>query len=190
MNPPNESRHCGPYTQIQRQKRRDDVYVMYFEKGMSGLKIAASLGINRNTINEDIKFLTSQITNKLESHDVNMLLAKKLEMMEVQRQRLLENLESANFEQRLRIEKFVFEIDCKITSLFSKITPVEHPVKSKITPTMLSSLIKSMCYSEIIEHPKFAGVESIRRAIFSITGGIFSLSMEAERMLFLSLIHI
>ena len=47
----------GPYTKTEQDDRRKKVYSMYFEKGFSAIKIAHELEVNRNTINQDIKFL-------------------------------------------------------------------------------------------------------------------------------------
>ena len=49
----------GPYTKQQQQERRKKVNELYFEKHLSALKIADILGVNRNTINEDIKSLST-----------------------------------------------------------------------------------------------------------------------------------
>ena len=55
-----EEKKGGPYTKPQQEKRREQVYQMYFEKGRSAVSIARELGVNRNTVNEDIKELSKQ----------------------------------------------------------------------------------------------------------------------------------
>ena len=40
------------------------MYSMYFEKGFSAIKIAIELKVNRNTINQDVKFLCSELIQK------------------------------------------------------------------------------------------------------------------------------
>tara|TARA_B110000438_G_scaffold265269_1_gene278482 strand:+ start:356 stop:577 length:222 start_codon:yes stop_codon:yes gene_type:complete len=49
----------GPYSKQQQAERRKKVNELYFEKNLSALKIAEMLGVNRNTINEDIKSLST-----------------------------------------------------------------------------------------------------------------------------------
>ena len=46
----------GPYTKSEQDERRNKVYSMYFEKGFSAIKIAIELKVNRNTINQYIRF--------------------------------------------------------------------------------------------------------------------------------------
>ena len=53
----------GPYTKSEQEERRNKVYSMYFEKGFSAIKIGMELKVNRNTINQDVKFLRSELTN-------------------------------------------------------------------------------------------------------------------------------
>ena len=45
----------GPYSKQQQAERRQKVNELYFEKNLPAIKIAEILGVNRNTINEDIK---------------------------------------------------------------------------------------------------------------------------------------
>ena len=52
----------GPYTKKEQEQRRNQVYDMHFEKGYSAVRIAESIKINRNTVNEDIKYWYAQIS--------------------------------------------------------------------------------------------------------------------------------
>lgn len=49
----------GPYTKQEKEDRQNEVYRLHFEYGSSAVKIAEMLNVNRNTINEDIKYLYS-----------------------------------------------------------------------------------------------------------------------------------
>ena len=112
----------GPYTKNEQDERRNKVYSMYFEKGFSAIKIASELGVNRNTINQDIKFLRSDITKKDQIKPAIWLLEQK-EHLEQQKDRLIELLEiTKDFEQRLRVEKIILDIESKITNLVIKMT--------------------------------------------------------------------
>ena len=112
----------GPYTKNEQDERRNKVYSMYFEKGFSAIKIAMELKVNRNTINQDVKFLRSSLTQKDQIKPAIWLLEQK-EHLEQQKDRLLELLEiTKDFEQRLRVEKIILDIEGKITNLVIKIT--------------------------------------------------------------------
>ncbi len=72
---------------------------MYFEKGFSAIKIATELEVNRNTINQDVKFLRSDITQKDQIRPAIWVLEQK-EHLEQQKDRLLELLETTkDFEE-------------------------------------------------------------------------------------------
>lgn len=112
----------GPYTKSEQDERRNKVYSMYFEKGFSAIKIASELEVNRNTINQDIKFLRSDITKTDQIKPAIWLLEQK-EHLEQQKDRLIELLETTKeFEQRLRVEKIILDIENKIINLIIKMT--------------------------------------------------------------------
>src|SRR2546427_6719750 len=46
----------GPYDKKRRFFRRQEVYRLHFERGIPAIKIADLMKINRNTINNDIRF--------------------------------------------------------------------------------------------------------------------------------------
>jgi len=51
------SRHkFAPFTKSQRRKRRTEVYKLHFEHGMPATRIAEIMNVDRNTINNDLKF--------------------------------------------------------------------------------------------------------------------------------------
>lgn len=112
----------GPYPKKEQEDRRQKVYSMYFEKGFSAIKIASELEVNRNTINQDIKFLRSDITKKDQIKPAIWLLEQK-EHLEQQKDRLIELLgNTKEFEQRLRVEKIILDIENKIINLVIKMT--------------------------------------------------------------------
>ncbi len=116
----------GPYTKSEQDERRNKVYSMYFEKGFSAIKIAMELKVNRNTINQDVKFLRSELMQKDQIKPAIWLLEQK-EHLEQQKDRLIELLEiTKDFEQRLRVEKIILDIEGKITNLVIKITGFDY----------------------------------------------------------------
>ena len=66
-----EIKKGGPYTKKEQEERRDEVFRLHFEHGYSALKISELMKINRNTINEDIKYLYSQVTNEFDGSEKN-----------------------------------------------------------------------------------------------------------------------
>lgn len=119
-------RQGGPYTKEEQDERRQKVYNMYFQKGFSAIKIANQLEVNRNTINQDVKFWRSSLTQKDQIKPAIWLLEQK-EHLEQQKDRLLELLETTkDFEQRLRVEKIILDIEGKITNLVIKITGFDY----------------------------------------------------------------
>ena len=86
----------------------------------------SELEVNRNTINQDVKFLRSDITQKDQIKPAIWVLEQK-EHLEQQKDRLLELLETTkDFEQRLRVEKIILDIEGKITNLVIKITGFDY----------------------------------------------------------------
>ena len=111
-----EEKRGGPYTKPQQEKRRRQVYEMYFEKGRTAASIARELGVNRNTVNEDVKILTKQIGAELGQDSVRDLLARHMERIDLQRERLMLQLETAEGSEKIRIEKMLYDIELKIIS--------------------------------------------------------------------------
>lgn len=118
---PSEEKKGGPYTKQEQEQRRVKVYELYFEKGHSALKIAETLGVNRNTINSDIKYWYTQIRAQIGGQNVGVIVLKEIERLEIQRKRLLEQLEKqTDFASRVALEKMIFEIDSRIAGFASK----------------------------------------------------------------------
>ncbi len=111
-----EEKRGGPYTKPQQEKRRRQVYEMYFEKGLSAVSIARELGVNRNTVNEDVKDLSKQFADEMSQHSVRDLLARHMERIDLQRERLMLQLETAEGSEKIRIEKMLYDIELKIIS--------------------------------------------------------------------------
>jgi len=118
-----ESKRGGPYTKKDQTARRNQVYKLYFEYGFPAVKIAEKLNVNRNTINEDIKYWYSQIAIESENLHPSYLLMKHIKFLESQKWRLHEELEEINeLDKKLPVEKLIFEIENKITHILLKIT--------------------------------------------------------------------
>ena len=91
----NEEKRGGPYTKPQQEKRRRQVHEMYFEKGRSAVGIARELGVNRNTVNEDVRFWCGEIASEYKKERLSEMASGQFERFEIQRERLMGLLESA-----------------------------------------------------------------------------------------------
>ena len=119
MDDMSEEKKGGPYTKPQQEKRREQVYQMYFEKGRSAASIARELGVNRNTVSEDVRFLSSEITSEYKKEKVEDMVSEQMERFDLQRERLMYMLESADNSEKLRIEKMILDMDCKLFALIA-----------------------------------------------------------------------
>jgi len=116
------SKKGGPYNKKQQEERRKNVYRMYFEKGAPAVKIADALGVNRSTVTSDIQYWYKEMSTQIGENNVGVIFLKQLERLEILRSRLIEQVEKQrNFTKHLALEKFLFEIECKIASFVSKI---------------------------------------------------------------------
>jgi len=125
----------GRYTRKEQEERKIQVYHLHFEENKSAIKIAELLHVNRNTVNEDIRYWHLQLANEFNAQDLTAKMTKQIQRMEIQRDRLLEDLEEAEgMDEKLKLERFISDIDNRLVQLFSKmiskgITNLEPTVK-------------------------------------------------------------
>ena len=122
----------GPYTKHEQKERRKKVYNLHFEKCYSAIKIAEMLHVNRNTINEDIKYGYASLSEDLPDNSPSLLL-KQIQRLETQQARLLEELEkSTDFKSKVIIEKLLFAVNSKSALYTSKIAFHSYDVLYKL----------------------------------------------------------
>ena len=106
----------GPYSETDRQKRRNEVYRLHFEYGYSALKISELMKINRNTINGDIQYWYSKVVKNWRASSPKFLVIKNIERLELQRTRLSEYLNNTNnLQEKLGIERMILDVESKIS---------------------------------------------------------------------------
>lgn len=106
----------GPYSETDRQKRRNEVYRLHFEYGYSALKISELMKINRNTINGDIQYWYSKVVKNWRASSPEFLVVKNIERLELQRTRLSEYLNNTNnLQEKLCIERMILDVESKIS---------------------------------------------------------------------------
>ena len=126
-----ESKKGGPYTKEKQEKHKNQVYELHFEKGYSGRKIAKMLKINRNTINEYIQFLYTEMGKTL-PEITGSLIVKILERLEGQHARLQDELEKQeDFQKRMVIQKMLLAVNGKIAQISVKCSTHDWDVLAK-----------------------------------------------------------
>ena len=110
-----QRRKGGPYSNQQRDKRREEVYRLCFEYGYSARKISELIKINRNTINGDIQYWYEKVVKNWNGLSPEFLVIKNIERLELQKTRLIENLHRTKIQQeKIPIERLAFDIESKI----------------------------------------------------------------------------
>ena len=124
----------GPYTKKEQEERKIQVYHLHFEENKSALEIAELLNVNRNTINDDIRYWHQQLANEFKAQDLTAKMTKQIQRMEIQRDRLLDDLDEAeSFDEKIKLEKFVSDVDNRLGQLFSKMI---SSGKTNLAPTV------------------------------------------------------
>ena len=101
-------------------KRRDQVHTLHFEKGYSAVKIAQILGVNRNTINEDIKYWYSNIKEEIKQENDDHIL-RQIGRLESQRNRLVEKITKNETKDAIKYEKMLLDTDVRINNMLMRI---------------------------------------------------------------------
>ena len=102
----NFSKKGGPYSKPQREKRRAEVYKLHFGYGYTAVDIAELMKLNRNTINEDIRFWYLQLSSTWDNLSIYDWAMKQITRLEIQRTRLMEKLDKDEDPQiQLSLEK-------------------------------------------------------------------------------------
>jgi len=123
----------GPYTEQEKLIRRNKVYNLHFEKGYSALRIAEDLGVNRNTINSDIKELYIQFADELPDHEVAGLFLSQIHAFKFQKARLVEKIEKQNEPKiQMQLEKIISDIDYRIGQIVVKLMKGKYGVVTSI----------------------------------------------------------
>lgn len=114
----------APSTSTERKKRRMEVYKLHFEHGMPATKISDLMQVNRNTINNDLKFLYRQALNDYNPDNMTLddILEKQLIRLETQRDRLGIYLSDAkDVTNKVTIERLIADIDFRVLTVVEKI---------------------------------------------------------------------
>ena len=114
----------APFTKAERRERRTEVYKLHFEHGMPATRIAELKKVDRNTINNDLKFLYRKALSdyNLENISLDDILDKQLVRLEAQRDRLGIYLSDAkDVTNKVTIERLIADIDFRVLTATEKI---------------------------------------------------------------------
>jgi len=119
----------GPYTKQEQETRKEQVFELHFEQGISAVQIAKILEVNRNTITKDIQILYSKLREDKPEYGKNWL-DKQLFRLESQRTRLQQILQKEiALKDTLQIEKSITYIDLSIAGIIVRIETARKHVR-------------------------------------------------------------
>ena len=146
-----EKNRGGPYTKKEQEERRIQVFHLHFEENKSAVQISELLNVNRNTINEDIRFWHLHLSKEIKFQDLGAKLKKQIQRMDIQRDRMLEALEEAeSLDEKLKLEKSISDVDNRLVQLYSKmitsgIRNLEYPDKpEEITEDEVKGFVRDL----------------------------------------------
>ena len=138
----------GPYTKDEKTKRQNEVFRLHIELGYSAVKISEMMKVNRNTINDDIKFLYSNLKEELKESNED-LIARQIGRLEAQRTRNIENIIENKIDD-IKHEKLLLDIDKEINKMLVQINSGKQ-VESK-SFEIQEEVIKDIVLFLIIKH--------------------------------------
>jgi hypothetical protein len=147
-----EKKNGGRYNKKDQDKRRGQVHKLHFEKGHSAVKIAETLGVSRNTINEDIKYWYSIIKEEVKQENDDYIL-RQIGRLESQRSRIVEKITENKAKDAIKYEKMLLDMDVRINNLLMKINDSVVQQVTKYT-AIQEEKIKDMILFLMIKYNK------------------------------------
>ena len=114
----------APFTGAERKKRRVEVYKLHFGHGVPAIRISGLMKVDRNTINNDLKFLYRKALSDYNFDNMSLedILEKQLVRLETQRDRLGIYLSDAkDVTNKVAIERVIADIDFRVLTAVEKI---------------------------------------------------------------------
>ena len=135
----------GPYTLAERLQRQKLVSILYVQMGYSAIKIAEELGVNRNTINEDIKECLLQLADVLPNNEIESIFLLQINALRSQKALLRERVDyPLPREQWIKIHKMITDIDYKIAQMVVRVMTSKKEPKRKLTKLVQSKNKKTL----------------------------------------------
>ena len=134
----------GPYPITDRLQRQKLVSILYIEEGYSAVKIAEKLGVNRNTVNEDIKECLLQLADEIPNNEIESIFLLQINALRAQKAELNAQLEHPNKpEIWIKIQKLITDIDYKIAQMVVKLMTSKREPKRKLAKLVESKDTKT-----------------------------------------------
>jgi transposase-like protein len=117
----------GPYSKHGQEKRRNQVYRIYFEEGNTVVDTAKTLKANRKTVSEDVKYWRAQLADEMGHKNMVAGLLEQIHSHKLQKSQLRKELDKTKeFSQRHAIQKILLEIDNRLTQVFAKMIATKN----------------------------------------------------------------
>jgi DNA-binding CsgD family transcriptional regulator len=105
---------AGPWTQHDKEARREEVYRLHFDYSFSARKIADLMKVSRNTVNSDLRHWYSIIAANSTRVDPEIIVGITLTRLDIQYARLREQLDKTDSQQeRNTIERLMLDVTSK-----------------------------------------------------------------------------
>jgi len=151
-----EKKAGGPYPITDRLQRQKLVSILYIEEGYSAVKIAEKLGVNRNTVNEDIKECLLQLADEIPNNEIESIFLLQINALRAQKTWLKERMEIFyKPENLIKIQKLITDIDYKIAQMAVRLMTSKREPKRTLAKLVESKDTKSS--SDTV--PKLPGKE-------------------------------
>ena len=115
---PQKIKKSSPWTHQDKEARREEIHKLHFEYGFSARSIADFMGVQRNTINSDLRYHYSIIASNSNIVDPEVAVGIGLTRLDIQYARLriqLDKTDSQN--ERLALEKLLLDVCSKSMSV-------------------------------------------------------------------------
>ena len=112
--PIHQFKKSGPWTQQDKEARREEVHKLHFDYGFSARSIADFMGVQRNTINSDLRYHYSIIASNSNIVDPEVAIGVGLTRLDIQYARLRVQLDKTEEDsEKLSIERLLLDICSK-----------------------------------------------------------------------------
>lgn len=129
---------------------------LHFEQGKSAAEIAKLLNVNRNTVNADIRRCHQHIGNKMNTLDITTMMSAQIQRMEIQRDRLFENLEeSQSMAEKIKLEKLIYCITAGLFTFCSKMIDAKN---KHLANTITIAHVSEDEIKDFVRHLIFDGI--------------------------------
>jgi len=138
----------GPYNKLSKQKRLDGVRELYFEEGYSIVDVAKTLGIHRNTVTADVKYLIAEFEIQSGGDEITDYFYKQKLFFDAQKLRLLKKLKTEpDLANELKLEKLLLGVSDRQMKFYLKFSPMVKK-SPKASKKFVKKIIRELAYED------------------------------------------